>query len=254
MSVMIPQYKGNRLPFPLLGLMARSGTGKTTLLLQIIPKLKAHGLRIGLIKHTHHGIQFDNAGTTQRAFASGVDVLGCGEGISFAEWHYDDAARAFDQAINHYQQLAYQQARSIDLLLVEGFKSLDFPKIELHRRACQAPLFAPSDQRVIALATDCPELLALGIKRKQREQQKQQEQRKSYEMQRILQKTTESTLRADLPSDLLGDLSGDLSSDLSGDLPLELPVLDLNNATVIADWIAQDFLPRFDYASQSNCV
>ncbi|MEK8017956.1 MAG: molybdopterin-guanine dinucleotide biosynthesis protein B, partial [Candidatus Parabeggiatoa sp.] len=39
---------------PILGFVAYSGTGKTTLLLKIIPLLKAKGLRIGMIKHSHH--------------------------------------------------------------------------------------------------------------------------------------------------------------------------------------------------------
>ena len=42
---------------PLLGFAAASGTGKTTLLEQIIPLIKAQGLRVGLIKKSHHNIQ-----------------------------------------------------------------------------------------------------------------------------------------------------------------------------------------------------
>lgn len=44
---------------PILGFSAFSGTGKTTLLIQLIPLLKLHGLRIGLIKHSHHEFQID---------------------------------------------------------------------------------------------------------------------------------------------------------------------------------------------------
>ena len=47
---------------PVLGFAAVSGTGKTTLLTQIIPILKHHGLRIGLIKHSHHDFQIDQPG------------------------------------------------------------------------------------------------------------------------------------------------------------------------------------------------
>lgn len=47
---------------PILGFAAFSGTGKTTLLTQLIPILKQKGLRIGLIKHSHHDFQIDQPG------------------------------------------------------------------------------------------------------------------------------------------------------------------------------------------------
>ena len=50
------------IPFPLVGLAAASGTGKTTLLLKIIPLLKARGLRIALIKRAHHTFDTDKPG------------------------------------------------------------------------------------------------------------------------------------------------------------------------------------------------
>ncbi len=47
---------------PVLGFVAASGTGKTTLLTQLIPILKQNGLRIGLIKHSHHDFEIDQPG------------------------------------------------------------------------------------------------------------------------------------------------------------------------------------------------
>lgn len=44
---------------PLLGFAAYSGTGKTTLLEALLPKLTAAGLRIGLLKHAHHDFDVD---------------------------------------------------------------------------------------------------------------------------------------------------------------------------------------------------
>ncbi|MDN6833787.1 MAG: molybdopterin-guanine dinucleotide biosynthesis protein MobB, partial [Enterobacterales bacterium] len=44
---------------PLLGIAAYSGTGKTTLLKKLIPLLNAKGIRIALIKHTHHDMDID---------------------------------------------------------------------------------------------------------------------------------------------------------------------------------------------------
>ena len=47
---------------PLLGIAAYSGTGKTTLLKKLIPQLNARGIRIALIKHTHHDMDVDTPG------------------------------------------------------------------------------------------------------------------------------------------------------------------------------------------------
>ena len=47
---------------PILGFAAPSGTGKTTLLTQLIPLLKQQGIRVGLIKHSHHNFQIDKPG------------------------------------------------------------------------------------------------------------------------------------------------------------------------------------------------
>ena len=42
----------------------------------------------------------------------------------------------------------------LDLILVEGFKTEQFPKIELHRSSLNKPLLYPNDQNIIAIATD----------------------------------------------------------------------------------------------------
>ena len=49
-------------PCPLLGFVAFSGTGKTTLLTRLIPLLKDRGIRIGMIKHAHHRFDIDTPG------------------------------------------------------------------------------------------------------------------------------------------------------------------------------------------------
>ena len=42
----------------------------------------------------------------------------------------------------------------LDLILVEGFKQVAFPKIELHRPSVGKPALYPQDTSVIAVATD----------------------------------------------------------------------------------------------------
>lgn len=138
--------------FAVLGFAARSGTGKTTLLRQLIPLLKAEQLRLGLIKHTHHHITFDNAGLTRRLFAAGIDVTATSPQISMAEYHLDGDQDPLLSGIDRYRHLP------IDLLLIEGFKTTAFAKIELHRQALHQPLLCHTDRSIVAVASDAADL------------------------------------------------------------------------------------------------
>jgi len=137
---------------PMLGFAAFSGTGKTTLLTQIIPILKQHGVRIGLIKHSHHNFQIDQPGKDsfrlREAGASPVMLVSTHRRAIITEItpkqepRLDDQLKLFDQS-------------ELDLILVEGFKAEQFPKIELHRPSLNKPLLYPNDPDIIAIATDC---------------------------------------------------------------------------------------------------
>ena len=137
---------------PILGFAAFSGTGKTTLLTQIIPILKHHGLRICLIKHSHHNFQIDQPGKDsfrlREAGASPVMLISTHrraiitEISPIQEPRLDNQLQLFDQS-------------ELDLILVEGFKAEQFPKIELHRSSLNKPLLYPNDPDIMAIASDC---------------------------------------------------------------------------------------------------
>lgn len=138
---------------PLLGFAAFSGTGKTTLLTQLIPLLKQQGLRIGLIKHGHHDFDIDQPGKDsfrlREAGASPVLIVSSKRRAMITEItperepSLDEQVKCFDPS-------------QLDLLLVEGFKAEAFPKIELHRPSLNKPLLYPNDPHIIAIASDCP--------------------------------------------------------------------------------------------------
>ncbi|MEQ1963204.1 molybdopterin-guanine dinucleotide biosynthesis protein MobB [Xenorhabdus khoisanae] len=141
----------NNTALPMLGISAYSGTGKTTLLKQVIPLLRQQHIRVGLIKHTHHNMDVDKpgkdsyelrkAGATQTLVASQQRWALMTETPDLPELDLHYLARRFD-------------ANSLDLILVEGFKQEAIPKIALYRDGLNHTVNEILDPYVIAIASD----------------------------------------------------------------------------------------------------
>ncbi len=136
---------------PILGFAAFSGTGKTSLLSQLIPLLKQHGIRLGVIKHSHHDFEIDQPGKDsfklRSAGASSVMLVSPYRRAIISEFNPPQANRLSDQ-------LAAFPYQDLDLILVEGFRDEAIAKIELHRPSLGKPLLYPNDTHIIAIASD----------------------------------------------------------------------------------------------------
>ena len=127
-----------------------------------MPLLEGHGLRVGVVKHAHHEFEIDKqgkdsyelrmAGASQMLIASRKRWALMVERELACEPQLDDVLLDLEQG-------------SLDLILVEGFKHEQFPKIELHRQALHAPLMYQKDSNIIAIASDAdlPEALGLPV-------------------------------------------------------------------------------------------
>ena len=145
-------------PLPLIGFAAFSGTGKTTLLLEVLQLIKQSGLRIAVIKHAHHSFDMDYPGKdSYRLRAAGADEM-----LVAARHRMGWIRECRDQRDEPSlaEALAMLDTAQLDLVLVEGFKHEAFPKIELHRTALGRPLLFPDDPNIIAIATDGGKLAA----------------------------------------------------------------------------------------------
>lgn len=135
----------------LLGMTGYSGTGKTTLLEKVIPKLIAYNIRVGLIKHSHHNVELDKPGKDSyrlREAGANPTMIVCGERWALMR-------ETPTQAVDFHQLIETFDWKEVDLILVEGFKHEPIAKIQLHRQAIEKPLPA-LDQWTIATATDYP--------------------------------------------------------------------------------------------------
>ena len=148
---------------PILGFSAYSGTGKTTLLRQLIPALKARGLRISVIKHAHHHFDLDFPGKDSYELRkAGADqTVICTTNRMALITEFDDPG---DEP-GLQQIIELLDTERVDMVLVEGYKDIRFPKIELHRESLGKPFMYDKDDTVIALACDGGAPDGLGIPR-----------------------------------------------------------------------------------------
>ena len=141
-------YKANK---PILGISAYSGTGKTTLLKNIIPLLKKKNYRVAVIKHAHHAFDIDQEGKDsyelRKAGANHMLVTSNQRWALMVE-NINNKEPDVNECVKKLKH------EDIDLILIEGFKKTDIPKIELHRPSLGHPLLCTNDKNFIAIATD----------------------------------------------------------------------------------------------------
>ena len=133
---------------PRIAFVGRHNSGKTTLLLAVLPLLVARGLRVGFLKHAHAGFEIDHpAKDSYRARRTGVvQTIVTGGGQTAV---IDDAEElSLDAAIARYGR------EDLDLLVVEGFKAEPLPKIEVARAALSTELLCLNDRNLVATVTD----------------------------------------------------------------------------------------------------
>ncbi|HBG06677.1 MAG: molybdopterin-guanine dinucleotide biosynthesis protein B [Geobacteraceae bacterium GWC2_58_44] len=158
--------------------VAKSGTGKTTLLEKVIANLKGRGYRIGVVKHDAHRFDIDHPGKdSHRLTAAGADtmLISSPEKLAIVKQHAQSPP---------IEELLATYFQDVDIVLTEGFKKSSMPKIEINRQERSATLLCRGeefDPTLVAVASDAK-------------------------------------------------------------LELDVPVLDLNDAAAVADFIEEKFL------------
>lgn len=140
------------------GVTGWKNAGKTTLTARLVTEFTQRGLTVSTIKNTHHTVDLDHAGTDsfrhRSAGAQEVVLASRSRVAILRENRSPDAPRLKDLVA---------RLAPVDLVLVEGFKGEDHPKIEAHRGATGQGLIAANTPSVVALATDTKVTLARDI-------------------------------------------------------------------------------------------
>jgi len=133
-----------------IGVVGWKNNGKTTLVCKLITHFRAQGLRVATVKHAHHSVDVDQPGKDSfrhRQSGAGDVIL-----ATARRWvHIHELADGEDEPP---LDALLDRLADRDLVIVEGFKRFDHPKIEVHRRLRATPLIAADDPTVVAIASD----------------------------------------------------------------------------------------------------
>jgi molybdopterin-guanine dinucleotide biosynthesis protein B len=133
------------------GIAGWSGSGKTTLVRRLVPELIGRGLAISTVKHAHHDFDIDRPGKDSYEHrAAGAKEVMVASSVRWALIHEGrgESEPSLDDLV--------QRMAPVDLILIEGFKSENYEKLEVHRPALGKKLLCVDDAAVVALASDAP--------------------------------------------------------------------------------------------------
>lgn len=140
-----------------LAVVGWSGSGKTTLLEFLVAQLAARGLRVNVVKHSHHDIELE----PPHKDSARLRMAGAAEVMIASPFRYAILRELRGEA---EPPLAAQLARlaPAELTLVEGYKWEPLPKLEVYRPALGRPPLFPDDPLVVAVASDGPAPAGVG--------------------------------------------------------------------------------------------
>ena len=133
---------------PVISIVGKSESGKTTLIERLIPELKRRGYRIGIVKHAHHGFDMDHKGKdSYRHRQAGADTVMIASSSQIAMIK-DVPGDRLEDLIPMFNDM--------DLLITEGFKRDRAPKIEIFRAERHQHPACLEDDTLIAMVSDTP--------------------------------------------------------------------------------------------------
>jgi len=142
------EYCQENMTIPIVSIIGKSNSGKTTLLEKVISALSGRGYRVATIKHNKHGFNIDHEGKDSyrhKKAGARLTVVSSPHQLAFVE----------DVDHDHsFAEIRDKFIHDADIILTEGFKVNDYPKIEVYRSELKRDLLSSSEDNLIAVASD----------------------------------------------------------------------------------------------------
>jgi molybdopterin-guanine dinucleotide biosynthesis protein B len=139
---------GNKKMAPIVSIVGKSSTGKTTFLEKLIREITSRGYKVATIKHSHHSISFDqpNKDSWRHAKAGAAATM-------VSSTTSIQVIKSVSRELS-IDELARNLSEDYDIILTEGFSRGAAPKIEIHRK--EAGPLLENAQKLFAVVTDEP--------------------------------------------------------------------------------------------------
>jgi molybdopterin-guanine dinucleotide biosynthesis adapter protein len=135
---------------PLFGVVGWKNSGKTTLIAKLIETFVGRGLKVAAVKHAHHAFDVDHEGRDSfryRAAGAGTVAVSSAKRFAIITELRGRPEPTLGELVRHIE--------IADIILVEGFKTENHPKLEVRRsEAASGPPLAPNDPTILAVAAD----------------------------------------------------------------------------------------------------
>ncbi len=132
---------------PIVTFIGKSNSGKTTLLVKIIPELKKRGYRVATIKHSHHNVDIDRKGKDSwRHREAGSDM------VFLLSGNLMSCIREFPEE-PPVELVRDRYIHDVDIIMAEGFKGSGLPKIWVFREG-NSPTMINKDSSLVAVVSD----------------------------------------------------------------------------------------------------
>ena len=140
------------MPTPIVSIISKKRTGKTTLIQKLIPELKKRGFKIGTVKHDTHGFDIDHKGKdTWKHKQAGAETV-----VISSPWKISIIKDVAEEKSLDY--IVEKYFSDMDIVLTEGYKNAGKPQVEVFRSTVhKTTMYSKGeDNTLIAVMSDVP--------------------------------------------------------------------------------------------------
>ncbi len=131
----------------IISIVGKSNSGKTTFIEKLIPEIMKRGFTVGVLKHSHHVIDIDKEGKDSwRHQKAGANIVMVSSPKTISMVKQVETEVSLDELADFF--------RDVDLVITEGYKRGDKPKIEVFRKDVHQSPFCIGNDELVALVTD----------------------------------------------------------------------------------------------------